>query len=131
MIYVKNAYDAIADFAYKVSQGLYEPNYLMCGDDRIDTYTKMIESDKPWKTADGNECENVLKGKMTVNIGKGRTEGVSGTAVRASIIKNDKAAFSRIMPNGADRMFDDFVTAFKSVKFHLAFHAVEIVIDAT
>jgi hypothetical protein len=120
VIYVKNAYDAIADFAYKVSQGLYEPNYLMCGDDRIDTYTKMIESDKPWKTVDGNECENVLKGKMTVNIGKGRTEGVSGTAVRASIIKNDKAAFGRLMPNGADRMFDDFVTAFKMFKETIA-----------
>ena len=120
VIYVKNAYEAIADFAYKVSQGLYEPNYLMCGDDRIDTYTKMIESDKPWKTADGNECENVLKGKMTVNIGKARTEGVSGTAVRASIIKNDKVAFGKLMPNGADRMFDDFVTAFKMFKETLA-----------
>ena len=116
VIYVKNAYDAIADFAYKVSQGLYEPQYLMCGDDRIDTYTKMIESDKPWKTADGQECENVLKGKMTVNIGKGRTEGVSGTAVRQSIIKGDKSAFAKIMPNGADRMFDDFVTAFKTFR---------------
>lgn len=116
VIYVKNAYDAIADFAYKVSQGLYEPQYLMCGDDRIDTYTKMIESDKPWKTADGQECENVLKGKMTVNIGKGRTEGVSGTAVRQAIIKGDKSAFAKIMPNGADRMFDDFVAAFKTFR---------------
>ena len=116
VIYVKNAYEAIADFAYKVSQGLYESQYLMCGDDRVDTYTKMIESDKPWKTADGQECENVLKGKMTVNIGKGRTEGVSGTAVRQSIIKGDKSAFTKIMPNGADRMFDDFVAAFKTFR---------------
>ena len=116
VIYVKNAYEAIADFAYKVSQGLYEPQYLMCGDDRVDTYTKMIESDKPWKTVDGHECENVLKGKMTVNIGKGRTEGVSGTAVRQSIIKGDKSAFAKIMPNGADRMFDDFVAAFKTFR---------------
>jgi hypothetical protein len=116
VIYVKNAYEAIADFAYKVSQGLYEPQYLMCGDDRVDNYTKMIESDKPWKTVDGQECENVLKGKMTVNIGKGRTEGVSGTAVRQSIIKGDKSAFAKIMPNGADRMFDDFVAAFKTFR---------------
>lgn len=116
VIYVKNAYEAIADFAYKVSQGLYEPQYLMCGDDRVDTYTKMIESDKPWKTVDGHECENVLKGKMTVNIGKGRTEGVSGTVVRQSIIKGDKSAFAKIMPNGADRMFDDFVNAFKTFR---------------
>lgn len=116
VIYVKNAYEAIADFAYKVSQGLYEPQYLMCGDDRVDNYTKIIESDKPWKTADGQECENVLKGKMTVNIGKGRTEGVSGTAVRQSIIKGDKSAFAKIMPNGVDRMFDDFVVAFKTFR---------------
>ena len=116
VIYVANAYEAIADFAWKVSQGQYEPQYLMCGDDRVDTYTKMIESDKPWKTADGQECENVLKGKMTVNIGKGRTEGVSGTAVRQSIIKGDKSAFAKIMPNGADRMFDDFVAAFKTFR---------------
>ena len=116
IIYVKNAYEAIADFAYKVSQGLYEPQYLMCGDDRVDNYTRMIESDKPWKTVDGQECENVLKGKMTINIGKGRTEGVSGTAVRQSIIKGDKSAFTKIMPNGADRMFDDFVAAFKTFR---------------
>lgn len=116
VIYVRNAYEAIADFAYKVSQGLYESQYLMCGDDRIDTYTKMIESDKPWKTVDGQECENVLKGKMTVNIGKGRTEGVSGTAVRQAIITGDKSAFAKIMPNGADRMFDDFVAAFKTFR---------------
>lgn len=119
VIYVTNAYEAIADFAYKVSQGLYEPQYLMCGDDRVDTYTKMIESDKPWKTADGKECENVLKGKLTVNIGKGRTEGVSGTAVRQAIIKKDQSAFAKIMPAGVDSMFDAFTTAFEVFKTNL------------
>ena len=120
VIYVTNAYEAIADFASKVAEGLYKPNYLMCGDDRVDTYSKMINSDKPWKTPDGKEVENVLKGKLEVNIGKGRTEGVSGTAVRASIIKNDKSAFAKIMPSGADAMFDDFVAAFKTFKSTLA-----------
>lgn len=120
VIYVTNAYEAIADFASKVAEGLYEPNYLMCGDDRVDTYSKMINSDKPWKTPDGKEIENVLKGKLEVNIGKGRTEGVSGTAVRASIIKNDKSAFAKIMPSGADAMFEDFVAAFKTFKSTLA-----------
>lgn len=120
VIYVTNAYEAIADFASKVAEGLYEPNYLMCGDDRVDTYSKMINSDKPWKTPNGKEVENVLKGKLEVNIGKGRTEGVSGTAVRASIIKNDKAAFGRLMPAGADAMFEDFVAAFKTFKDTLA-----------
>lgn len=113
IIYVKNAYEALADFASKVSEGLYEPNYLMCGDDRLDNYTKLIEDTKIWKTLTG-DCENVLKGKLKPNIGKGRTEGVSGTAVRKSIIKKDKSAFSSIMPNGVDSMFDSFVDAFET-----------------
>lgn len=116
VIYVTNAYEAIADFAAKVSQGLYEPNYLMCGEDRVDTYNKMIESDKPWKTPDGKEYENILKGKLKVNTGKGRTAGVSGTAVRAAIIKKDKSAFSKIMPKGTESMFAEFVQAFENFK---------------
>lgn len=113
IIYVKNAYEALADFASKVEEGLYEPNYLMCGDDRVDNYTKLIEDTKIWKTLTG-DCENVLKGKLKPNIGKGRTEGVSGTAVRKSIIKKDKSAFLSIMPNGVDSMFDSFVDAFET-----------------
>lgn len=116
VIYVKNAYDALADFAAKVSNGDYEPNYLMCGDDREDSYTKMIESDKPWKTVDGKEYDNVLKGSLKTNIGKGRTEGVSGTAVRSAIISKNKSQFTKIMPNGVDSMFDDFVKAFDDFK---------------
>ena len=112
VIYVKNAYEALADFAMKVSEGQYEPNYLMCGDDRVENYTKLINDTSTWKTPT-DECDNVLKGKLVPNIGKGRTEGVSGTAVRKSIIKKDKAAFSRIMPNGVDSMFGDFVNAFE------------------
>ena len=112
VIYVKNAYEALADFAVKVSEGWYEPNYLMCGDDRVENYTKLINDTASWKTPT-DECENVLKGKLIPNIGKGRTEGVSGTAVRESIIKKDKSAFARIMPNGVDSMFNDFVEAFE------------------
>ena len=116
IIYVTNAYEAIADFAAKVSQGLYEPNYLMCGEDRVDTYTKLIESDKPWKTPDGKEYDNILKGNLKINTGKGRTAGVSGTAVRAAIIKKDKSAFNKIMPKGTESMFAEFVQAFDNFK---------------
>ena len=64
IIYVSNAYEALADFAAKVSDGLYEPQYLMCGDDRVDSYERMINSDKPWKLADGREVENILKDSL-------------------------------------------------------------------
>ena len=112
IIYVKNAYEALADFAMKVSEGQYEPNYLMCGDDRVENYTKLINDTSTWKTPT-DECDNVLKGKLIPNIGKGRTAGVSGTDVRKSIIKKDRSSFSRIMPDGVDSMFDDFVNAFE------------------
>ena len=116
VIYVANAYEAIADFNSKVAAGEYEPNYLMCGDDRVDNYNALINKHSTYKTKDGEEAENVLNGKLTVNIGKGRTEGVSGTAVRKSIIKNDKSAFSKIMPKGTDKLFDEFVDAFNKFK---------------
>lgn len=91
----------------------------MCGDDRVDKYTRVINvdvGDKSWKLTDGSEVENVLKDRLKINIGKGRTEGVSGTAVRQAIIRNDKSAFAKIMPNGVDGMFEDFVAAFKTFK---------------
>lgn len=113
IIYVKNAYEALADFAQKVSDGLYEPNYLMCGDDRVENYTKMINDTSSWKT-ETTEIDNVLKGKLIPNIGKGRTTGISGTDVRKSIITKDKSKFSQIMPNGVESMFDDFVEAFEN-----------------
>lgn len=120
VIYVTNAYEALADFNSKVASGEYEPNYLMCGDDRVDNYNMLINKYNTYKDKDGNETDNVLSGKLSVNIGKGRTEGVSGTAVRKSIIKNDKSAFSKIMPKGTDKLFDEFVDAFNKFKTTLS-----------
>ena len=117
---VINMFDALQKFNKFITDNseVYEPQYLMCGDDRVDVYSKNIdmydELDDDWKS--GNKIPNVLKGRLKTNIGKGRTEGVSGTAVRKSILNNDKAAFSRIMPKGVDRMFDDFVNAFHEFK---------------
>ena len=129
IIYVKNAYEALADFASKVANGLYEPCYLMCGDDRVETYNKLINDTKSWKTVEGTEYDNVLKDKLQTNIGKGRTEGVSGTAVRKSIIKKDKSAFAKIMPNGVDSLFDTFVNAFEIFKQSLTKMVAEGMFD--
>ena len=116
---VLNAYQAFAMFNKFIldHQDEYEPNYWMCGNDRVDTFVKMIEKDDEVAIErDGKKYPNVCKDKLKTNIGKGRTEGVSGTAVRKSILNNDKAAFSRIMPKGVDSMFNDFVNAFHEFK---------------
>lgn len=116
---VLNAYQAFAMFNKFIldHQDEYEPNYWMCGDDRVDSFTTTIDKDEEVAIERGGQkYPNVCKGKLKTNIGKGRTEGVSGTAVRKSILNNDKAAFSRIMPKGVDSMFNDFVNAFHEFK---------------
>ena len=119
---VKNMFDALDRFnAFCTEHPEYEPQYWMCGDDRVDQYTAMIDKYDELETelGSGQKLPNVLKGKLITNIGKGRTKGVSGTAVRASILNKDKSTFSRIMPRGVDGMFDDFVNAFDDFKTQL------------
>ena len=116
---VINAYQAFAMFNKFIldHKDEYEPNYWMCGDDRVDNFTSMIETDDEVAIERGGQkYPNVCKGKLKTNIGKGRTKGISGTAVRKSILNNDKSAFSSIMPKGVDIMFDDFVNAFHEFK---------------
>ena len=119
VIPVTSAYEAFALFNKYILDNSeeYEPHYWMCGDDRVDNYTNIINKDDAVAiTRGGEKYENVCKGKLTANIGKGRTEGVSGTAVRKSILNKDKTAFKKIMPKGVDAMFDDFVNAFHEFK---------------
>ena len=123
VIPVKNMYDALDKFnAFCTEhQDEYEPNYWMCGDDRVEVYSQEIgrydELETEFKS--GKTLPNILKGKLQTNTGKGRTEGVSGTAVRKSIITKDKAAFEKIMPKGVGSMFDDFTDAFDKYKNQL------------
>lgn len=119
VIPVKNAFDAIDRFNKFITEHPeYEPQYWMCGDDRVDNYKEMIDKYDELETelGSGKNIPNVLKGRLVPNIGKGRTKGVSGTAVRASILNKDKAAFSRIMPKGVDSMFDTFTGAFDNFR---------------
>lgn len=119
VVSVVNMFEAFARFNKFIldNQDKYEPQYWMCGDDRVDSYSELIDKyDNLAIERGGEEYPNVCKGKLKTNIGKGRTEGVSGTAVRKSILNNDKAAFSRIMPKGVDSMFEDFVNAFHEFK---------------
>lgn len=100
IIYVKNAYEAVEDFNNKVKEGEYEPQYLMCGDDRVEKYKTLIKSFPD------------LEGKLEPNIGSGRSSGVSGSLVRKSILEKNQSAFEKMMPKGTGGMFGDFCDAF-------------------
>ena len=123
VIPVINMFDALIQFNKFMTDNAdqYEPQFLMCGDDRADAYTENIdkydELDDAWQS--GKKIPNLLKGKLKVNIGKGRTEGVSGTDVRKAILNKDKSAFEKIMPKGVGKMFDEFVEAFDKFKGQL------------
>lgn len=114
VIYVKNAYEALADFNARVANGDFTADKWCCGDDRVESYEKMLKTPK-FKTPDGKEYDNVVS-SMEIFTGSGRVQGVSGTAVRLSILQDDKAAFIRIMPPGTSQMFNEFKSAFRDFK---------------
>ena len=122
VIPVVNMFEALARFNKFIldHQDEYEPQYWMCGDDRVDDYSELIDKyDKLAIERGGKEYDNVVKGKLKTNIGKGRTEGVSGTDVRKSILNKDKSVFEKIMPNGVGSLFNDFIKAFDDFKIQL------------
>ena len=122
VIPVVNMFEALARFNKFIldNSDKYEPQYWMCGDDRVDEYSTLIDKyDKLAIERGGEEFENVVKGRLKTNIGKGRTEGVSGTDVRKSILNKDKAAFEKIMPKGVGSLFNDFTKAFDDFKTQL------------
>lgn len=123
IIPVVNMFDALDRFNAFCTEHSdeYEPQYWMCGDDRVDDYSQLIDKYDELETEfrSGKNLQNILKGKLKTNIGKGRTEGVSGTAVRKSILNKDKSSFEKIMPKGVGSMFNDFIKAFDEFKTQL------------
>jgi len=120
---VTHVYDALGRFNAFITehQDEYEVGDWMCGDDRkkdyednVEKMSKYTELETEFKS--GKNLPNILIGKLKVNTGKGRTEGVSGTEVRKSILTNDKSKFESIMPKGVGSMFDKFVGAFNEFK---------------
>ncbi len=120
VVYVSNMFEAVAQFNKFIldNQDKYEAQYWMCGDDRLSDVNRIYDSyistgkELSIKT---DKYENVIS-NLKINTGKGRTEGVSGTAVRKSIIINDKSAFEKIMPKGTGVLFDEFVQSFEYFK---------------
>lgn len=119
IVYVRDAFQAYAMFNKFIldHKDEWEPQYWMCGDDRKAQYQAILDKgyDKLAIEKDGEEFENVCTG-IELNLGKGRTEGISGTAVRKSIITDDKVKFGQLMPQGVSSMFVEFKDAFNQFK---------------
>lgn len=123
VIYVKTLFDGIGQFNKYLldNSDKYECGCWLCGDDRVAEYQPLIDKyitpgeDIAIATRSDEKYKNVIS-KLTLNIGKGRTKGVSGTDVRKSIINKDKSAFEKIMPKGTGVMFDEFVESFELFK---------------
>ena len=123
---VVNVYDALGKYNQFLTEHSdeYEVGDWMCGDDRKDNYEKNIEGLSKYTELEvefksGKTLPNILIGKLKVNTGKGRTEGVSGTDVRKAILNKDKGAFEKIMPKGVGSLFNDFTKAFDDFKVQL------------
>ena len=123
---VVNVYDALGKYNQFLTEHSdeYEVGDWMCGDDRKDNYEKNIEGLSKYTELEvefksGKTLPNILIGKLKVNTGKGRTEGVSGTDVRKAILNKDKGAFEKIMPKGVGSLFNDFTKAFDDFKTQL------------
>jgi hypothetical protein len=120
VIYVKNVFDALDRFNKFCNENKeYTPHYLMCGDDRAANYQSMLSkldkySELETEIGSKQYLPNIIAGKLETNIGSGRQEGLSGTAVRECIIKKDRKTFEKQMPHGVDTLFDDFMEAFDS-----------------
>jgi predicted nucleotidyltransferase len=66
-----------------------------------------------------------LPEKFATYTGKGRTEGVSGTAARDALKNNDLQAFKRIMPDGTDKLYNQMRDELlKVVKEHNETHSL-------
>ena len=123
---VTHVYDALGRYNAFLTEHSdeYEVGDWMCGDDRKDEYQKNIETLPKYDELEvefksGKKLPNILIGKLKINTGKGRTAGVSGTAVRKAILNKDKAAFEKIMPKGTAAIFDDLTKAFDEFKAKL------------
>ena len=118
---VKNLFDALDRFNAFMNEhaGEYEPEFLMCGDDREQEYKDKLDKLVKYETmatevGSKDVLPNVIYGKLQTNVGSGRQDGLSGTAVRKAIILKDKQMFKKQMLDGTDVMFDEFCDAFDS-----------------
>ena len=117
---IKNNYDFIIETVpaasadiVKIGEKLYEMGYeahlWLCGDDREAPFKRMAENPKYRE-------QGHFPDDFTTYTGTGRTEGVSGTAVRDAIRMSDKEQFEKLMPKGTQILFNEFKNEIMKIK---------------
>lgn len=99
----------IAKIGQKLDELGYEAHLWLCGDDREAQYKRQAENPKYRELGK-------FPDDFTTYTGSGRTEGVSGTAVREAIMNDDITKIKMLMPNGTSELFDEFKNEITKVK---------------
>lgn len=91
----------------------YEAQLWLCGGDREAGFKRQAENPKYRELGHFPDT-------FTTYTGTGRSEGVSGTAVRDALRIGDKEAFTKLVPAGVAGMFSEFKEAIAAVKESLS-----------
>lgn len=113
IIYVKSA--DICAWGELLKQKGYQASVWLTGSDEFKMYKGMVLKVPEYEEHNRNNYD--CKGAYTQSFyveeierteDKDFVSSISGTKVRQSLLDNDKQLFSKMMPKGADKYFDEF-----------------------
>lgn len=110
-IFVKSA--AIDIIGKELHDQGFVPHLWGCGTDRAKAFEKMASNQKYRKAGelpDDFKVFVVERDEKSADI-----EGISATKVRQALADDDKATFVKMMPDGAQSLYDDFKKAYDKV----------------
>ena len=102
IIWVKNA--AIDKIGEELVKNNYSAHLWGCGTDREKMYKSMASNKKYLKDFPDDFKVFVIERDETSSA----VDGISATKVRQAIKDDDKAAFVKMMPDGAQKLFNEF-----------------------
>lgn len=87
----------------------YEPQFWITGSDRLAAYKRQAENPKYQDLGHFPSSFTTLEVPRT-------DEDISATKVREAIMNDDLATFKKMMPNGTEKLFNEFKEALSQVK---------------
>lgn len=87
----------------------YEPQFWITGSDRLAAYKRQAENPKYQDLGHFPSSFTTLEVPRT-------DEDISATKVREAIMNDDLVTFKKMMPNGTEKLFDEFKEALSQVK---------------